>query len=178
MEGVYAIGDVCDPEFKQAISAAGDAAKAALQAQKYLASSLPIKEEILTPIMGREPEVKKVIEITSKEHFDREISKANTIIFIDFYSNSCGPCRMFAPIYEEWAKEYGGKIKFLKVNADIGRELFYKYHIQAIPTLVILDSKGNVIRKSSGVKEISAIERRLERTKDKMELLPQDFVAR
>ena len=174
MEGIYAIGDVCDAEFKQAISAAGDAAKAAIQAQKYLAS-FSVSPEKSEPIAILEPEFKEVIEITSKEHFEREIRTAPNVVFVDFYASYCGPCRLFSPLFDAWAKEYGRKIKFLKVNPDMGRELFIKYQIQAIPSLLILDQKGNVIRKSTGFKEISDLERQLEKTKDKADISPQDF---
>lgn len=175
VEGVYAIGDVCDPEFKQAISAAGDAAKAAIQAQKYLASYLPSAKVETQVTLEKKPDLKKVIEITSKEHFDKELREANCVVFVDFYATYCGPCRMFSPVYDAWAKEYGNKIKFLKVNAEIGREIFSKYQIQVVPTLVIFDEKGNVIRKSSGYKEISDIEKHLERIKGSTELLSLDF---
>jgi len=177
IEGVYAVGDVCDSEFKQAVSAAGDAAKAALQAQKYIAftsaaSSAQVKA---TRIVEKKTEVKQVIEITSKEHFERELREAHGIVFVDFYATYCGPCRMFGPQYEAWAKEYGDKIKFLKVNSEAGREIFNKYQIRVVPTLMIFDEKGNVIRKSSGIKEIVDLEKRLERTRDKETLSFQDF---
>ncbi len=176
IEGVYAIGDVCDPEFKQAISAAGDAAKAALQAQKYIASAVPSSEKSgVVNIVEKKQEVKKVIEVASKEHFERELREANSIVFVDFYATFCGPCRMFGPQYEMWAKEYGSKIKFLKVNSEVGRELFNQYQIQVVPTLLIFDEKGNVIRKSSGMKEIVDLEKRLEKTRDKEELSSLDF---
>ena len=175
VEGVYAIGDVCDPEFKQAISAAGDAAKAAIQAQKYLASYIaPAKAEI-QDVVQKKLETKKVIEITSIEHFYKEIREANSVVFVDFYATYCGPCRMFSPVYDAWAKEYGNKIKFLKVSSEAGREIFNKYQIQVIPTLVIFDENGNVIRKSTGYKEISDVEKYLEKIKDKPDLSPIDF---
>jgi thioredoxin reductase (NADPH) len=175
IEGVYAIGDVSDPEFKQAISAAGDAAKAAMQAQKFLALySPPAKAEILS-VIEKKPEMKKMIEITSKEHFERELREASEIVFVDFYATYCGPCRTFSPLYDAWAREYGDKIKFLKVNSDSGREIFVKYHIQVVPTVIILDERGNLIRKSSGSREIAEVDKRLEKIKDKREFSPQDF---
>jgi thioredoxin reductase (NADPH) len=176
IDGVYAIGDICDPEFKQAISAAGDAAKAALQAQKYVASNAAAsaKSEAIN-VVEKKPEVKKVIEISSKEHFERELREANGIVFVDFYAAYCGPCRMFSPQYDTWAKEYGGKIKFLKVNSEVCREIFNQYQIQVVPTLIVFDEKGNVIRKSNGFKEIADVERYLEKTRDKEKLSPLDF---
>jgi thioredoxin reductase (NADPH) len=162
IEGIYAIGDVSDPEFKQAISAAGDAAKAALQAQKFLASHvIPSAKTEPFAVVQKKPEMRKAIEITSKDHFERELREAKGIVFVDFYSTFCGPCRTFSPLYEAWAKEYGGKIRFLKVNSERARELFERYQIQGVPTLLILDEKGNVIRKSVGLKEITDVEKHL-----------------
>jgi thiol-disulfide isomerase/thioredoxin len=82
---------------------------------------------------------------------------------------------MFSPLYDSWAQEFAGKAKFLKVNPDSGREIFEKYQIQVIPTLLILDGKRNIIRRSNGFKEISDIDKRLEKIKGKKELFPQDF---
>ncbi len=174
LEGVYAIGDVADPEFKQAVSAAGDAAKAAIQAQKYLAAHSATSQKA-APAAAKETEVRKVVEIYSKAQLVKEIKNAQGPIFVDFYSTRCGPCRMFSPLYDEWAQQYGNKITFLKVNADYAADIFHEYQIQAVPTLVIFDQKGNVIRKSSGFNEISEVDKRLSKMKDKVDLMPQDF---
>ena len=175
VKGVYAVGDVSDPEFKQAISAAGDAAKAAMQAQKYLASiPAPLKGASVV-VSEKHVESKKVIEIKSMKQFDKELRDSKGAVFVDFYSTYCGPCRTFGPLYETWAQEHGGKIRFLKVNADHVGELFERYQIQAVPTLMILDKQGNIIRKSVGFNEISEVETRLEKIKSKEELKAQDF---
>jgi thioredoxin reductase (NADPH) len=176
LEGVYAIGDVADPEFKQAISAAGDAAKAAMQAQKYLASHVALsqKEQLAAKLESR-PEVRKVIDIASKEQFIKELREAKVPVFVDFYSTHCSPCVVFGPYYDDWAREYGSKIKFLKVNADLVEEIFADYQIRAVPTLLILDEKGNVIRKSIGFKEIAEVEKRLEKIKGNAIFMPNDF---
>ncbi len=172
VEGVYAIGDVCDSEFKQAISAAGDAAKAALQAQKYLASHPSSTKQMLAQ-SEKKPEARKAIEISSREHFDQELRESKGPVFVDFYALYCGPCRMFGPLYETWAKEYGDKIKFLKVNPENGRELFEKYQVRSIPTLIIFDERGSIVRKVSGLEKISELEKQLV----KMNEIPsaQDF---
>ncbi len=173
LEGIYAIGDVADPEFKQAVSAAGDAAKAALQAQKYLSSIAP-----KSPSLAKnEPSLskKEVIEITSKEQFESELHQSNGVVFVDFYSTYCGPCRTFAPLYENWARDYGDRIKFLKVNANHLPELFREYQIQVVPTLIIFDGKGKVIRQGSGFGEISEVGKRLETIKGSANVTPQEF---
>jgi thioredoxin reductase (NADPH) len=167
VEGVYAMGDVCDPEFKQAICAAGDAAKAALQAQQYLAATHPPTKLETIAVAEKERQGTQVIEIASKEQFYRELSESTGPVFVDFYATYCGPCRTFSPIYDAWAKEHGGKIKFLKVNADSMRELFERYQIRGIPTLLIFDENGNIIRRSIGFKEISDVENQLEKMGEK-----------
>jgi thioredoxin reductase (NADPH) len=172
IQGVYAVGDVADPQFKQAISAAGDAAKAAIQAQQYLASQIPAptkKEQVA--------KAKNVhaIEVKSKPQFLKELQNAQGPIFVDFYSTRCPPCKMFSPLYDEWARQYGDRIKFLKVNADEAPELFREYLIQAVPTLLIMDSKGKVVRKSCGFHEISEVDQRLTKVKNKESLSPHEF---
>ncbi len=173
IEGVYAVGDVADPEFKQVISAAGDAAKAALQAQKYLVSYVaPVKEPSVAEKIHT---AQTIIDITSKDQFTKELRNNKGPVFVDFYSTHCGPCRMFSPIFDAWAKEYGNKIKFLKVNADKCGDVFEMYQVHVVPTLIIFDEKGNIVRKSSGFKEISEVDRRLEKFKGKSDLVSQDF---
>lgn len=175
IEGVYAVGDVADPEFKQAVSAAGDGAKAALQAQKFLTAYSPTKEKkpiVLTTVLDK----REVIEISSREQFDRELKEANQPVFVDFYASRCGPCRIFGPVYDSWAKDFHGRIKFLKVNADIVDELFNAYHVNVVPTVIVFDAKGKVIYKSTGPREIAKIEKRLHNIKDKQEIAAQDLV--
>lgn len=176
LEGVYAIGDVADPEFKQAISAAGDGAKAAIQAQQFLArqATPAVKIETVSHKKKSQP-TGKPLEIRSHVDLEKALSEAEGPVFIDFYATYCGPCRTFAPLYEEWAKHYGDKITFLKVNADHARSLFEAYQIRAVPTLLILDSKGNIIRKSIGTKDITDIDKRLYSMKEHTVIVPQDF---
>jgi len=61
---------------------------------------------------------------------------------IDFYATWCGPCKMMAPILEELAKEYSGKIIVYKIDTDQERDLAQAMGIQALPTLVFVPSKG------------------------------------
>ncbi len=160
--GVYAVGDIADPEFKQAVSAAGDASKAALQAQKRLTQIPPQKMIAKVPGPAAEP----VIEIHSNQELKEMLSRAEGVVILDFYGDYCGPCRMFAPLYESWAKQYEGKAIFAKVNVSNARELFDIYQVHSIPTLIILDKEGKVIRKGAGSPEISEVGKRLENARD------------
>ncbi len=61
---------------------------------------------------------------------------------IDFYANWCGPCKMVAPILEELAKEYDGKLNIYKVDTEDQRELASVFGIQSIPSLLFVPSEG------------------------------------
>lgn len=61
---------------------------------------------------------------------------------VDFYADWCGPCKMVAPVLEELAKEYDGKLVIYKVNTDIEQELAFAFNIQSIPTMLFIDANG------------------------------------
>ncbi len=157
--GVFAAGDIADPEFQQAICAAGDGAKAALQAQRMLGS----QEKSFPVATAHISEVKEeIIEVATKKELAGLMENRMTeLTFIDFYSTRCSPCKLFASHYETWAHDFHGRIRFAKVNADTGRELFHAYGIQGVPSLVILDAEGKVLLKKVGLQEIAEVGQKL-----------------
>lgn len=72
----------------------------------------------------------------NEKNFDELLQKYGLVV-VDFLAEWCGPCWMIAPIIEELAKEYSGKVVFLKVNVDRNRRLATKFGIMSIPTLII-----------------------------------------
>lgn len=68
--------------------------------------------------------------------------KGDKPVLVDFYASWCGPCKMMAPILEEIAKEYEGKIDVYKVNVDDEQELSAKFNIRSIPTLLFIPKGG------------------------------------
>lgn len=78
----------------------------------------------------------KPINITDG-NFEQEVIKSDKPVLIDFWAVWCGPCRMVAPIVEEIANEYDGKIKVGKLDVDENQETTIKYGVRSIPTLLI-----------------------------------------
>lgn len=70
-------------------------------------------------------------------NFDQEVLKSDLPVLVDFWAPWCGPCRMIAPIIEELAKTYAGKVKVCKLNTDEAQDTAGKYQISAIPTILL-----------------------------------------
>ena len=90
------------------------------------------------------------MEITlNNDNFRQEVLESSIPVLVDFWAAWCGPCRMLAPIIDEVAKEYEGKVKVGKVNVDEEQELAVRYGIASIPT-VILFKNGAIANKTIG----------------------------
>lgn len=164
-KGVFAIGDIIDPIYKQAITAAGDGAKAAITCQKYL-ENFDTPKQVIKFAKAGDIESPRVIEINSYEQFEKEIQSGVPVI-IDFYASWCGPCKRIAPLIEDKAKILSGKVKILKVNVEKFRNISSKYQITAMPTIIVIDQNSNYLFKRMGPESISDIFNSLEKIKDK-----------
>jgi thioredoxin 1 len=83
------------------------------------------------------------IELT-KSNFKSEVTDSPLPVIVDFWATWCMPCRMLAPVVDELAKEYEGKVKFGKVNVDNDNELAGQFNIMSIPALVLFKG-GKVV---------------------------------
>ena len=77
-------------------------------------------------------------------NFDEEVLKSDLPVLVDFWAVWCGPCRMIAPIIDELAGEYKGKLKVGKVDVDNNADVAARYRIQSIPTMKIF-LKGEMV---------------------------------
>ena len=75
--------------------------------------------------------------------FDTDVIKSGTPVLVDFWATWCGPCKMIAPILDEIAKEYAGRLKVAKLNIDDNQETPAKHGVRGIPTLMLFKN-GNV----------------------------------
>lgn len=82
--------------------------------------------------------------------FDSEVVQASQPVVVDCYATWCGPCRELAPIVDNLADEYAGKIKFVKVNVDESPKLAQQFKVEAIPTLLFFKD-GELTGTSVGV---------------------------
>ena len=100
-----------------------------------------------------------VIHIGSEEAFDK-LMAGGTPVLVDFWATWCGPCRMIAPIVEEIANEYAGKVVVAKVDVDEMGELAQRYRIMNIPTLMLF-KQGQLVDKAIGARPKAALEQML-----------------
>lgn len=87
--------------------------------------------------------------ILTNDNFDEIVVNSDIPVIVDFWAPWCGPCKMFAPIFNETSKKYPLKAVFAKVDTELEQTLGSKYHIMSIPTLVVFKN-GVEVRRISG----------------------------
>jgi thioredoxin 1 len=84
---------------------------------------------------------------TSDATFDADVLKSDAPVLVDYWAEWCGPCKMIAPLLDEVAKDYGDRLRIVKVNVDDNQEITAKYGIRGIPTLKLFKNGEEVATK-------------------------------
>lgn len=84
------------------------------------------------------------IKYVSDDSFEQDVLKAEGVVLVDYWAEWCGPCRMIAPILDEVAESYAGKLTVAKLNVDENQTTPAKYGIRGIPTLMLFKG-GEVV---------------------------------
>ncbi|OGF97616.1 MAG: thioredoxin [Candidatus Glassbacteria bacterium RBG_16_58_8] len=84
-------------------------------------------------------------------NFSDQVEKAQGLSVIDFWAEWCGPCKMIAPVLDEMARDYQGKVNFFKLDVDANRKTAQRYNVRSIPTLLFFKD-GKVVEMVIGVR--------------------------
>jgi thioredoxin 1 len=93
--------------------------------------------------------------------FDSEVLQGDLPVVVDFWAEWCGPCKMIAPVLDELASEFQGKVKVMKLNVDENPAVSAKFNVRSIPTLMFFKG-GKVVDQIIGAKSKSDLKKRFE----------------
>lgn len=104
-----------------------------------------------------------VTKVSDTKTWEIDVMNSEVPVFVDFWAEWCGPCRMVSPVVEELSNDYDGKVKFVKVNVDEANELASKYNIFSIPTLAIFKN-GQLVSQQVGAASKDSYKNMIEKT--------------
>jgi thioredoxin 1 len=79
----------------------------------------------------------EAIQKVTDQSFEADVLKSSVPVLVDYWAEWCGPCKMIAPMLDEWAASYSGRLKVAKVNVDENPAAPSRYHVRSIPTLML-----------------------------------------
>lgn len=83
------------------------------------------------------------------QNFEEQVLKAQLPVLVDFYADWCGPCKLIAPIMDDLAKQYDGKLVVARLDVDANQQTAGKYGVMSIPTLIVFKN-GQIVKQMVG----------------------------
>ena len=96
------------------------------------------------------------------DDFDQEVLRAELPVLVDFWAEWCGPCHALEPVVEELAKEYDGKVKFVRMDTEENFDVPARYGIRSLPTLLVFKG-GQQVEQIMGLRPKVDLKRSLEK---------------
>jgi thioredoxin 2 len=125
--------------------------------EKIMQGLQPVCGRCKTPLpVGNQP-----VTVTDAT-FETEVERSPLPVLLDMWAPWCGPCRMVGPVVEELAKEMAGRLRVAKLNVDENPATAARFHVQSIPTLLVLKN-GREIERIVGAQPKAAIVQRLQK---------------
>lgn len=99
--------------------------------------------------------------VVTDSNFEDEVIQSEVPVLVDFWAEWCGPCKMIAPVLEQIADEYEGRMQVVKLNVDEAQQTAFRYNVRSIPTLILFKN-GQVEMQVVGAQPRQQITRMLE----------------
>ena len=105
-----------------------------------------------------DPEAKGIVNHVSENSFDQEVIASAEPVLVDFWAPWCGPCKQIAPVLDQLASRYQGKLSVAKVNVDESAAVAARYGVRSIPSLMIF-KQGKLVDSMVGARPLEDLER-------------------